>query len=149
MELQKQVVSLQQAIRLNNLGVDLTSQFSWCWNGAKMDGEERKDFFLNLDGFKDVWPEAYNAFTVAELGVMLPEVFGEHNHVIRSYRPNPEWVKGMKYPLNQWVCEWGDACVHEAAFQPTEAEARADMLIWLLENNHTTAEEVNERLKNA
>ncbi len=47
-----------------------------------------------------------------------------------------------------WIQENDCCCIPCGIKFLTEAEARAAMLIYLLENNLTTAEEVNQRLTN-
>lgn len=73
------------------------------------------------------------AFTVAELGVMLPGYYESH------YRTNDE----------VWYCGNMDNNDEKYTFytELTEAQARAAMLIYLLENTLTTPEEVNNKLK--
>ena len=65
----------------------------------------------------------YSAFTVAELGEMLPEYF------ISFFKQKSEWV--CSTPING-VGEFEDYTV----YSNTEANARAKMLIWLKENNY-------------
>ena len=133
MKLEKQVTSLELAKKLKELGVEQESQFWW------LDGKERGYFphygstFVDFGG--EVRKPICSAFTVAELGEMLPQYFSTHrtvgqpetwtcNNVLDGvgeydsfWGDTPE-----KYPWKNWVDE-------------NEANARAKMLIYLLENN--------------
>ena len=89
---------------------------------------------IDDDNLEDTGEE-YCAFTVAELGVMLPHHYG-------TYRFNEEgedtqWcgydIEGMDYP---------GTVIH----YDNEAILRADMLILALESEILTAAECNERL---
>lgn len=79
----------------------------------------------------------YSAFTVAELGVMLPEFYCSYRYF--NNENGPFWKcyndGNSEYPEDDGV----ELC-------PTEAQARAAMLIYLLEYDHITASEVNNRL---
>jgi len=74
------------------------------------------------------------AFTAAELGVMLPED-----------------CTATRVGYNNWQAYGPEINLtsHVIYDQPTEAIAKAQLLIWLLENNHVTAEECNQQLKQA
>lgn len=87
-ELEKQVCSLKSSIRLKELGVKQVSIFYW----IKEDGE----FFIrpykapgySLEGIREKPSqrlEPCSAFTVAELGIMLPDGLG-------SYKDAEEFV---------------------------------------------------------
>lgn len=91
------------------------------------------EYITDMDGT----PRLYGmnqgvAFTVAELGLMLPDD-------TRSYRLE-----------NCWQIYYADGDSGMNLFIPedvdTEAHARAGFLIYLLETNGITAEEVNKRL---
>lgn len=89
--------------------------------------------------------EEYPAFGVAELGAMLPEIL--------SINGNKYWIDYDKYNSNYLIRyadmpisrEYEEDTLHRVS-HPTEAKARAAMLIYLLENNLTTPTEVNTRL---
>jgi hypothetical protein len=70
------------------------------------------------------------AFTVAELGVML-------NDECTSYKAGG---------FNGWMCSLKQGKSDVSIGGKTEAEARANMLIYLLENNLISFERVNIRL---
>lgn len=109
MKLEQQVVSLELAKRLKELGVKQESLFYW-------QGADKNGYIINFE--KDLFEydcEKYSAFTVAELGKMLPEDY-------LSYRIDGDWR----------CSEFGDDHI---TIEKKEADARAKMLIYLLENN--------------
>lgn len=73
-----------------------------------------------------------SAWTVGELGIMLPIMFWDC----------------MNYKFSDgWEIHYSDAVpAVELSYFETEAEARATMLIYLLEKEFITIEEVNKRL---
>lgn len=114
MKLEDQVCSLELAKKLKKFGVKQESLFYW----IKYEGY---DAYLqsSKEPRSSVWcegTEVVSAFTVAELGEMYPK---------SSYAPS--------YPQNngKWAVSWFD----DARFEEvTEADTRAKMLIYLLEN---------------
>lgn len=127
MDIQKQCCSLEQAKKLKELGVEYSDCF---WMFIKSSTVTDDNHFLadkptaGVIGYTEMIP----AFTVTELGVMLPEFCDS--------RKDGSW----------WVCEEGLTGDCVGFHDDTETEARAAILIYLLENNLTTAEECNKRL---
>jgi hypothetical protein len=124
MELQTQVCSLDLAKRLKELGVKKESVFAWRGTKQGMQITFSADFSLQKnDSIHGVYP----AFTVAELGEMLPIRFsvGNRQVAIFSYRENEAFCCALK-DLHSKIVEIFTA--------DTEADARAKMLIYLLEN---------------
>lgn len=155
MILQNQVCALKQAKRLKELRVIQDSFFYWTQtyinlieefkvlpiqNCSFFDLEDNEDVTDLLDG--DGENEIYAAFTVAELGVMLPKQFGDD----RIWDSLPLSNTGI--PFSECWLKSNNGYKYFGAFK-TEAEARAAMLIYLLENRLTTADEVNARLQAA
>lgn len=179
MKLQDQVISFEQAKRLKELGVRAETFWEWLecaefdedgskvikWHPVLFYNHELDMFsapgdyshLMNDDGdFHETKGNA-PAFTVAELGVMLPDggdCRGKHWAQFQTFRV----IKGVQ-SSQQWCCycdesspsgsnEYGDDVyrVAKKVYGHTEAEARATMLIYLLENNLTTASECNKRL---
>lgn len=109
MKLEQQVTSLELTKRLKELGVKQESAFYW-------HGGLQYPYLVQRPNGSDT----ISAFTVAELGEMLPALC-------------KTWQN-----INGWSCEhWNDKgncfdgkIIHEV----TEADARAKMLIYLLEN---------------
>lgn len=121
MKLEHQVVSLDLAKRLKELGVEQESLFVWLQRKPET-ADEEPQWYLKHNGDWPVGMKVYNyafAFTVAELGEILPKYTA-------SYQDRLDW------------------CIDNAETDPskaialhakTEADARAQMLIYLLENN--------------
>lgn len=84
--------------------------FKWVSNDNKV------TFHIWANG--ELYTGDYIAFTVAELGEMLPE-----GNI--SYRVDKDWYIPVTNPIKYWMDEF--PC-------KTEANARAKMLIYLLEN---------------
>ena len=152
MELNKQVCSVEQSIKLKELGINCTAQFFW-YTGDTGNNVDRVLPTLNNSLHDDGL--SFFAYTVAELGVMLPHDghgIGEY-YTLKDvgYLVVDESLGGNNsgfsvvpaYPDSDNVDTWPEVC--NGVFY-TEAEARASLLIYLLENNHTTPEEVNQRL---
>lgn len=124
MELHKHVCNLDQAKCLKELGIiQGISPFYWV--------EWLNRIRYNPGGYK-LSQDSYTAFTVAELGAALPDD-------VRSYRFDDCWqiYHSDEDGMNLFIPENVD----------TEAGARADFLIYLLETKAITAEEVNIRLE--
>lgn len=133
MKLEQQVCTLEQAKKLKELGVEQKVLYQWKVNDVQT---------VVIDTPMAMWIERYvppvgnafyAAFTVAELGVMLPNYYESHKGAM-----DDTWYCGM--------LEGGDG--EYFAIEKTESEARAAMLIYLLGNHLTTPEEVNQRLNN-
>lgn len=112
MTLESQVVSLELAKLLKELGVKQDAYFSW--------RDDKKD------GWTLVWPwnkgrEYFSAFTVAELGEMLPENLN---------------ITSMRFPNNRWqtIIDLDEDSYKSHSEGDNEVDARAKMLIHLLEN---------------
>lgn len=123
--LENQLTSLEPSIRLKELGVKQDSYWVWI-NPFRM--EDLKHFYdidterWNLIPRDSIMPSkvkrhCYAAFTVAEHGIALPRS-------IRSYRDT-----NSKEEF--WVCKLP---YKKTEYADTEANARAQMRIWLIEN---------------
>ena len=132
MKIENQVVTIEQAKKLKELGVTAEPLF---WYVIDIDPITPLDIIQKWQHSNFDQCEKYPAYTVAELGVMLPsETFTQRTGSEDSEYDNWEWVDDGNGNAN--------------GLYETEAEARASMLIYLLENNLTTPEEVNQRLNN-
>lgn len=139
MKLENQVCTQQHAKRLSELGIDGSpSLYNWLqdWDN---DGNWCVTS-ISADG-------AFPAFTVAELGEMLPERI--------QYANRECFISSEKNDRGEIKWEVGIFTVAKKnnATKPikylmgkTEAEARASLLIFLLETKFITVEEVNQRL---
>lgn len=151
MELKKQCISLNQSKRLKELGIEQNSIFMWVHsktpnivssnNGIHL-FVSAKDIIDDNDGDK-FDSEMCSAFLVSEIGAMLPpemiKIEGK-NRFICSYKG----VTGEVY-----FCDYSngrDGKYFHLHQGDTEAEARAAMLIYLLENNIITPADCNKRL---
>ena len=137
MELKKQVCSLELAKRLKELGVKQESAFAWT---ADMETPDTK-WRLWSSGAIEEWvgPWRAAAFTVAELGEMLPpyisigdDSLGEKVEVRTLTSDHSKgkwdvWYEGVDG--NDERCDW------YYQTDGNEADARAKMLVYLLEHN--------------
>ena len=120
MLIENQVAAAAQSFNLKQLGIT-SFQAPLFWQEGKLIPIKKVDLS------EPFCP----AFTCAELGEMLP------SEIMTEREP------GLEYRI--WVCS--DEMNYEVAFpNHTEAAAKADMLIWLLEKGHLTAAEANEAL---
>jgi len=116
MELQKQVCNQELSKKLRKLGVSQKSYFYWVitlttdYHISIYDGELPDCLLCRND--------VYSAFTVAELGEMLGLFTNTH-----------------KNASGTWVVSWNGQGNDIGKSDDTEADARAKMLIYLLENN--------------
>jgi hypothetical protein len=140
MELSKQVVSLDPAKRLKELGVQQESLFYWC--GFYNDSGGKTWFVVRHDVLEDYEeePENYAAFTVAELGTLLPLTVQEEK---KTYRLHLSKEEGDFSDEIRWFIEYRnrDAIGYTLLVQrcaETEADARARALIYLVENKLVT-----------
>lgn len=132
MKLSDKVCSVESAKKLKELGVNQKSLFYWnfvVWSSIKP-GENTA---IRQSGFNLVnthWEgdgEWYAAFDVAELGEMLP--MNRRGLRINDLREDNEVPKETPYfwEVNGFF-----------GYEKTEAEARAQMLVYLLENKLIT-----------
>lgn len=135
MKLEEQVCSLELAKRLKELGVKQESYLSWAHVTERVhqssDGERTEyveefgeDCKL-IESGSALWNgvPSYSAFTVAELGEMLPETINDGRFFASSRDLDNRW--GASYGGRNYLITHAD----------TEADARAVMLVYLLENN--------------
>jgi len=122
MKIESQVCSLELAERLSELGAEQKSSLFWYSSNA--DTEWLIDQY-RCGPQNVVASFCYSAFTVAELGAMLP-----------SYVKTWRWHDLDKGGREYWNCESEKYHVQENA--DTEADARAKMLIYLIEQQIVT-----------
>lgn len=127
MTLENQVTSLELSKKLKDLGVKQESYFFWY--GGKVLRENQ----LTQELRRSAPP--VSAFTVAELGEMLPWYLSTTDEFYLSCdRPNDtDW--GVEYSRDDKGDEY--KLLH-MEIANTEADARAKMLICLIENNLIT-----------
>jgi hypothetical protein len=125
MKLESQVCSLELAKRLKELGVKQESVFYFYKGSSKPEPLNAPDVALQRRQ-PDVFAAYYvSAFTVAELGEMLPDSYftSRYTDGFSDSHPNKGW-HGRNWTTREF---------HEGGCK-TEADARAKMLIYLLEN---------------
>ncbi len=128
----RHVTSLEQSRRLKKLGVKQESAYYWYYLEAEgvqrgstptlVDRQYRDEAVVG----KYEWDYAFiSAITVAELGEMLPQF---HSSISKNM-----------YTGEKYLCEfWKDGRRQHYTWSETEADARALMLIHLLENKLIT-----------
>lgn len=126
MKLEQQVCSLELARRLKEIGVRQESYLAWC--DCDVHGEyDIREFAAAADDRRIA------AFTVAELGEMLPEellIDGEWTATLEISKGDNAW---HVYYHNDQIPR-----TFHLEYADTEADARAKMLIYLLENKLIT-----------
>lgn len=117
MKLENQVISLEIAKRLKELNVNqFQSYFQWVIDEYPIKG---RSYISNNGDEIELGNDRVDAFTVAELGEMLP----------RKYQTE-------HYNNGDWYCSNQDG--KRYCYADTEADARGKMLIYLLENKLIT-----------
>lgn len=156
MKIEQQVCSLELSKRLKELGVKQESLWYWVLTdlqqielaldsrGYQLEGGYIRVPTLSRPedyGYREV-VEKYSAFTVAELGEILPNDFGHGESFNGETTEYDEWGLSFKsYKVNNiWCCDSFDdeSDVDYVSKADTEANARAKMLIYLLENKLIT-----------
>ena len=117
MKLEQQVTSLELSKRLKELGVKQESYFFYSTNDM-----QKRDEYYELSTVESMhefyYPLEYSAFTVAELGEMLREG-------LITFAGSKRWIAQYKTSTVSALQQ----------MENTEADARAKMLIYLIENN--------------
>jgi len=118
MKLENQVCSLELAKKLKELGVKQESL--WWWNIYNQNG---CDAMITLNRPERKGDYCCSAFTVTELGEMLPNYVGGQEISTRKDVDNNYWCELL-----------GDDTKEKYFKSNAEANARAKMLIYLIEN---------------
>ena len=123
MNLEDQVTSLELSRRLDKLGVRQRSVFNWKTHVHPESGEEFLWKLVFGDDGVD-YDKEFSAFTVAELGEILPDGY----HTWRF-----DYPEGNR---KDWACNPpGDFDKTKVKYAGTEADAKSLMFIYLIENN--------------
>ena len=138
MKIEDQVCSLEQAKRLKELGVDYKSVFQWRDFSMLKDNRIIPGLFMERITPSDASPmQVFNAFTVAELGEILCKV----DYEAWGFKMFFTW---FEQDDKKWNCGYRNAKkINRTINCDTEAQARAAMLIYLLENNLHAIENKN------
>ena len=164
MKLENQVCTLEQAKQLSELGISQNSEYHFVDEVHLVNKG-----WVHSWGYEETWEDRiveivendsrekeriFSAFTVAELGMLLPcffPSFVQEGH----FHCHCQNERVDTFPLISGNTEFDNTPAHIlnkelVPFQTgkTEAQARANMLIYLIENNLVTADECNERLLN-
>lgn len=137
MKLQDQVITIDQAKRLKELGIAQESFFRHQHNPETI--YRRESQTIDSGDFTVMDPgEWFAAFTVAELGAMLPGsvAFGSKRGSLKIIRTGDYWEVRYSDQQSDFAMETGK----------TEAQARGEMLIYLLHCKLLPPEEANARL---
>jgi len=126
MNIKDQVCSFEFAKKLKELGVKQESYFYWYTDGLNRRIETETDYIRGVYGYGGSADAVYSAFTVAELGEMLP------NHIHKDSSTYWLWYGKM----HAWEVSY---CTSDDEFlayveEETEASARAKMLVYLIMN---------------
>ena len=133
MKLGDQVVSLELSKKLRELGVKQESLFYWQYSMTLPPNKngEFQNWYVNY-GDTSVSNDALPAYTVAELGAMLPFTIGA---TATGQEKEDIWYLGCHKAKEWWNVEYSNIysdLFHQTSAD-TEADARAKMLIYLLE----------------
>jgi hypothetical protein len=130
MKLDEQVTSLELSKRLHALGAPQTSVFYWVENKRG----DANPLIVGPDAVDIPDANFYSAFTVAELGAIMPYSF------VSERRASGRWECGQRYRLevDGSAPRHRFADVTEVFFGDTEVEVRAKMLIFVLESSPIT-----------
>ena len=132
MTLEQQVCSLDLAKQLKKLGVKQESLYWWSEHTQPPTLWSEK-----ADDDNAIWDERqYSAFTVAELGEMLPGYIESKGLQIRMELQCKKLTNWNKYSVEYRIPSESYAFTTDEIIlnADTEADARAKMLIYLLEN---------------
>jgi hypothetical protein len=139
MKPEQQVCSLELAKRLKELGVKQESYFTWLHPNITYPAGNTNTRWLIHHGLFNTEPyekidDSASAFTVAELGEMLPwRIYAKRRELFfRIYKTEKYWWPAYG--------DFNGQVIHDL-FENTEADACAKMLIYLLENGLMKPEE--------
>lgn len=129
MKLEEQVCSLELARKLKTLGVKQEALYEWTQTYTRKTGEYLRDSkpYLAKTPKGSVGTQDFAAFTVAELGEMLPPLVEINDD---TYGLVIDW-DNRRGRMLRYERSDGSNFTQEG---DTEADARAKMLIYLLDN---------------
>lgn len=119
MKKEDQVVSIELAKEMEKLGIEQDSV--WYWTGAEWN-DEVEWVLIHQDERDRIRKEIFSAFTVAELGEMLPQGYWESGKIA---------IDSIYFCSYVYDFEAPDGYVDELKYGNTEADARAKMWIYL------------------
>jgi len=134
MKLEQQVTSLELSKKLKELEVKQESlwyHIEWKIISSITSPIAHR---TTRDSYKQLQEADYSAFTVAELGEMLPA-----NRIGKKSNWECEsWMTETEQPVKIWEFSYGESGERSDFLvnENTEANARAKALIWFIENDH-------------
>jgi len=134
MKLEKQVVSLELAKQLKELGFEQESLFAWGKLPiSSKDGYDGAEYglFYEWELLVNKGIEIISAYTTSELGEMLPDSIEVPPRINNSCKL--EAILDLEKFVIRYRCE-GDSFRNIGMMGRTEADARAKCLIYLKEN---------------
>ena len=140
MNIEKQVCTIEQSKRLSEFGITAKALFYWReyldesvseWQTALLLNDKTDDNCIKYA----LADSSYPAFTVAELGVMIPEWHFTYSR-LEGY---------ASYKNEDGEFSVADGTVNGQNYD-TEAECRAALVIYLIENNTLSIQTCNSRL---
>ena len=142
MKLEEQVCNLELSKKLYELNFMSSTLFSW------IESSEFNGFEIKLTNPISTNNKIYPAYTVAELGKILPR---EIKHDLNDWSGGYYILFAYSTPIDERESEpsvwYEDNDLHDenmilhGTSGKTEADARAQMLIWLIENGKILIEE--------
>jgi len=132
MNLEQQVINLEYAKRLKELGVEQKSLFVWCEypsNSPPFTMQYSITMFGDVEDYAyEMHRDKWSAFTVAELGEMFDRELKIHSG---------KTVNGLELYYCSFIESSSEECWNKThCFDgDTEANARAKMLVHLIEND--------------
>jgi hypothetical protein len=160
MKLEDQVCSLELSKRLKELGVKQDSLIYWLnvqhcvhmkvkENGWEPEKDEEGNYIIDRIEYRIelgnpfAWnvdkDNCWSAFTVAELGEMLPAYINDNGdkqllELSKYMIPVGEKQGNSAYSAEYWILKDPVYRLGKGCYEDNEADARAKMLIYLLEN---------------
>jgi hypothetical protein len=153
MKLSDQFCTIEQSLKLIELGVKYEGRFMHAKFREFIEGKEWEaicpiSYSSSFCSQEQISP----AFSVAELGLMLPPFFPSFVQDVPLFSHCVNYRVDI-FPLLDSGSQFETVPAHiqnkeliPISTGKTEAQSRANMLIFLLENNFISPEEVNERL---
>lgn len=141
MKIEDQLCDLEYAKRLEELGVRQNGYFSYYGKNLKSKSDvviDLKSFGMNCYGEIDV----VSAFTVSELGAMLPFkiIIGGHQYYYATGKTSKDDKYYSEHDVN--YVNYGDEGCLCLEIDKNEANARAKMLIYLIEKDLVKVEDL-------
>lgn len=138
MTIEQQVVSLDIAKRLKELGVKQESYFEWYLYPVNVHGDAPTLLMKKSEAKRRFTNDHCSAFTVTELGEMLPCLVEKQKQF--DLRIEKSDTGNWLIEYSRWFadCDDDEERLIHLEVATTEADARGKMLIYLLENKLIT-----------